>query len=140
MAKGYQSFTALGNIGLAPELRYTQSGTPLLSLRLAVGTDRKVDGEWTEVTEWFSAVVWGSRAESLGKILSKGDRIMCIGHLENREWEKDGVKRLSMEFVVREVVLCGGPRGGTPRNNPPASQSGGSGGGDFGDGDIPFAF
>ncbi len=138
MASGYQSLTLFGNIGQQPELRHTQAGTALLSFRLAVSESKKINDEWTEETQWFSCVIWDRRAEALERILNKGDKVMVIGRIENREWEdKQGNKRSSIEVVCREVVLGGGRRQGGQRD------TSGSGFGDPESGgaaedDIPF--
>ncbi len=139
MASGFQLFTATGNIGTDPELRFTQGGTAILKFRLAVSERKKQNEEWVDDTQWFSCTVWAKRAEALEKILAKGDMIQVVGRIENSEWkDKEGNQRRGYDIVCREVILCGGRKqrqesaGGT-------QNSGGPGGtGSYGDDNLPF--
>ena len=121
-----------GNLGSDPELRYTQGGTAVLNLRLASNERRKKPGsdDWEDHTEWHNCVVWGKRAEGLGKILCKGSKVLVEGVLRTSNFEKDGTKHWRTEIVAREVELCGGAK----KEEKPAS----NGGGRDDDDDIPF--
>jgi single-strand DNA-binding protein len=123
--EGLNKVILIGNLGIDPELQFTQSGTGRLRLRLAT-TETYVDrgGERQEKTEWHTVIVWGKRAEALNNILSKGRSICVEGSIEYRQWEdREGNKRNSTQIRARDIILLGGGRGG-----------GGGGGGDFGGG------
>jgi single-strand DNA-binding protein len=126
MAEGLNRVTLLGNLGAEPELRMTNGGTGVLKLRLATSEtylDRNKQRQ--ERTEWHRVVVWGRRAEALGKILTKGDRILIEGSLRTSSYDdKDGNKRYTTEIVANNVVLNGRGGGG----------GGGGGGGSYGGG------
>ncbi|OQX69353.1 MAG: hypothetical protein B6A08_05580 [Sorangiineae bacterium NIC37A_2] len=128
MAEGLNRVILLGNLGADPELRSTSGGTAVLKLRLATSEsylDRNKQRQ--ERTEWHRVVIWGRRAEALGKILTKGDRILIEGSLRTSSYDdKDGNKRYTTEVIASNVVLGGGSggRGG--------SRGGASGGDDFG--------
>lgn len=95
-----------GNIGRDPELRSTASGSQILSFGLAVNDRRKSQqtGEWEDSTNWVDCVVFGARAEPLGRFLSKGAKVAVDGKLRYSSWEaKDGGKRSKLEVVVDEV-------------------------------------
>ncbi len=114
----------LGNVGQDPELRYTNSGTAVLNLRLATSErykDRETD-EWKESTDWHNVVIWSARAEALGKILRKGSEILVEGSIHTRSYEgRDGSKRYSTEVKAREIELCGSkPSGDGKREQAPA--------------------
>ncbi len=127
MAEGLNRVILLGNLGADPELRMTNGGTAVLNIRLATSEsylDRNKQRQ--ERTEWHRVVVWGRRAEALGKILTKGDRILIEGGLRTSSYDdKDGHKRYTTEIVATNVVLSGGGRGGA------SGGGGGGGGGDF---------
>ena len=49
----------IGNLGADPELRYTQSGAPVASFRVATTERWKgQDGQMQEQTEWHNIVAW----------------------------------------------------------------------------------
>ena len=113
MADGLNRVTLIGNLGQDPELRYTQSGQAVLSLRMAT-TEGYFDNntkERKEHTEWHTVVIWNKRGEALNKLLSKGIRICVEGRLQTRSWEdKQGGKRYTTEIVASNVLLLGGAR------------------------------
>lgn len=105
----------LGNLGADPEVRYTQSGQPVCSLRMAtneVWNDR--DGNRQERTEWHSITVWGKTAELCGQYLEKGRQVYVEGRLQSREYaDKEGIDRKVWDVVADRVVfLNGGEAGG----------------------------
>ncbi len=161
MAEGLNRVILLGNLGADPELRMTNSGSAVLKLRLATSEtylDRNKQRQ--ERTEWHSVIVWGKRAEALGKFLGKGDRLLVEGSLRTSSYDdKDGNKKYRTEVVATNVVLSGGGRsgggggggggrgggGGGRSDDDYGAPSGGGGyddadygGGGGGDDDIPF--
>jgi len=109
MAEGLNRVLLLGNLGADPELRMTQNGTAVLNMRLATSEnylDR--DKVRQERTEWHNVVVWGKRAEALGKFLSKGSRLFVEGGLRTSSYEdRDGNKRYKTEINATNIILAG---------------------------------
>ncbi len=137
MAEGLNKVILIGNLGMDPELKYTQGGGAVLRLRMAT-TETYVDKnkQRQERVEWHTVVVWGNRAEALNKILSKGRSIGVEGRLQTRQWEdKDGGKRSTTEVVATNVLLLGGGRGEGGGSGAGGSGAGGSGGGGGGRGE-----
>lgn len=90
----------LGNLGAAPELKYTKGGTAVCTLSVAT-TDRRKnkDGDFLEETEWHRCNAWGKMAENCAKYLKKGSKVFVEGRLQTRKWEnKDGVTMYSTEI------------------------------------------
>lgn len=147
MSEGYNRVLLFGNLGADPELKMTQGGTSVLKLRMAT-TERYQDksGVWQDRTDWHSVVVWGKRAESLHKILSKGSTIFVEGSLRTSSYEKDGEKRYKTEVIAKSVILGGRNQGGDSgesrrqerpaRESPPVGDEGSAT--DLPDDDIPF--
>jgi len=107
MAEGLNSVTLMGNLGADPELRYTGSGEPVLNLRLAT-TEKWGPEENQQRTDWHNVVVWGPRAEALGKLLAKGETVLVQGSIHNKEYEdREGVKHRGYEIRAHKVVLTG---------------------------------
>jgi single-strand DNA-binding protein len=157
MAEGLNRVLLLGNLGADPELRMTSGGQAVLKLRLATSEtylDRNKVRQ--ERTEWHNVVVWGKRAEALGKILSKGSRIFVEGGLRTSSYDdREGNKRYKTEIVAQNIILSGGGGGGGGGGRRPeggggmphdddgggGAPSGGYGDADYGGGgddDIPF--
>jgi single-strand DNA-binding protein len=127
MSDGLNKVILLGNLGADPELRYTGSGVPVLSFRLATKetwVDKNHDRQ--ERTEWHSVVLWGSRGEALAKHLYKGSSVLVEGGLRTSSYEKDGQKRYKTEVHAREILFAGrratpvgSDAGGPPLAGPP---------------------
>lgn len=134
----------LGNLGKDPELRHTQAGKAVCTLRLAtneVWSD--ASGERQERTEWHTVIVWGKQAENCNQYLKKGRSVFIEGRIQTRKWQdKEGNDRYSTEIVADRVQFVGGqPGAGGGDSYGDASFGGGGGelspppaGGD----DIPF--
>ena len=110
MAEGLNRAILVGNLGMDPELKFTQGGQAVLRIRLAT-TESYLSktGERQERTEWHTVTVWGKRAEALNKILSKGRTIWVEGRIQTRSWEdaKDGSKRYATEINANNIGLVG---------------------------------
>ena len=106
-----------GNIGQEPELRSTASGMPVLSFSVAVNDRRKDSGgEWTDYVNWISCTMFGARAESVSRFLSKGAKVSIEGKLRWNQWERDGQKRSKIEVIVDELEFMSS-RGGSGEAN-----------------------
>ena len=144
-----------GNLTRDPELRTTQSGTPVCSLRIASNTRRRdASGEWVDKPNYFDVTVWGAQGENCAQYLQKGRPVAIDGRLEWREWEtQEGQKRQSVDIIADSVQFlgsreAGGDNGGrfTPQSDVPADTAdfqaapAGEAGGSTAaaDDDIPF--
>ena len=99
----------VGNLTRDPELRHTQSGMAVCSLRLAVNTRRKDEtGQWVDKPNYFDITVWGNQGERCAQYLSKGRPVAIDGRLEWREWETpEGNKRQAVDVVADTVQFLG---------------------------------
>lgn len=116
MSTGYNKVMLLGNLGADPELRVTQAGKALLTMRLAT-TESWFDkgaNERKERTDWHSVCVWGARADALAKFLRKGSRVFVEGKIQTSSYDdRDGNKRYRTEIVATDILMAGstGARG-----------------------------
>ncbi len=150
MSVGVNKVLIIGNLGRDPEVRYTQSGSAVCNLRVAVGERRKDGDGWRDHTEWITVVCFGRTAENVGQYLSKGRQIYCEGRLQTRSYTaKDGTEKWSTEVIANQVLFLGGRDGGGGPSGPGGGGGGGSGGGgadtssgggddSFYDDDLPF--
>jgi single-strand DNA-binding protein len=99
----------IGNLGGAPELRYTPSGRAVASFRIAT-TEQWTgkDGEKEARTEWHRIVAWGRLGEICGEYLKKGSQVYIEGKLQTRSWDdKEGNKRYTTEIVAYTMQMLG---------------------------------
>ncbi len=125
----------IGNLGADPEVRFTQSGTAVATLRLATTEKWKgQDGQMQEQTEWHRVVAWNRLAEICRDYLSKGSRIYIEGKLRTNKWQdQNGNDRYTTEIVAREMKML------SPRNAGDGSKGGGYDSGGFGGGQGGFS-
>ena len=102
----------IGNLTKDPELRYTPSGTPVATVRIAVNSSFKSQsGERKEETCFVNVVVWSRQAETCNQYLKKGRAVFVEGRLISRSWEAEGQKRSTMEVRADRVQFLGGGGG-----------------------------
>ena len=94
-----------GNLTRDPELRSTASGLPVLGFGVAVNDRRKNQqtGEWEDYPNFIDCTMFGARAESLSRYLSKGTKVSIEGKLRWSQWEREGQKRSKIEVIVDEL-------------------------------------
>ena len=77
----------VGNLVDDPELRFTNNGTPVSNLRVAVTQRVLEDGAWRDgPTLFFRVNAWRETATHLAESLHKGDRVVVLGRLRQRSW------------------------------------------------------
>lgn len=100
----------VGNVGIDPEVRTTESGVKVARVRLAT-SERYVDkqsGERKELTEWHTITLWRGLADVVDRYVHKGSQIYVEGRLRTREWvDKDQVKRYTTEILADNMQLLG---------------------------------
>jgi single-strand DNA-binding protein len=101
--------TVNGTLTRDPEIRYAQSGTPML--RLALAATRRTRNRDTERWEddgdplYIDVTFFGDRENYLGDILHKGDQVSVSGALVLRNWESGDKSGTALE--VRFPKLLG---------------------------------
>jgi len=97
----------IGNLGTDPEMRFTPSGKPVTSFRIATTrTYMSPEGEKRQETEWFSVITWNKLAETCNQFLAKGRRAYVEGRLRTHSWEgQDGQRRFRTEIVANRVIF-----------------------------------
>lgn len=116
------TITLIGRLTRDPELRYTQSGKAVATVRLAV--DRGTTNPQGErETDFIDVVVWDKQAETVANYLQKGRLVAVQGRLQIRQYEtQEGQKREKAEVVANTVRFldkagdAAGTGGGAPAN------------------------
>lgn len=101
--------TVTGTLTRDPELRYAQSGTPMLKLALAATrrTQNRNTKQWEDDGDplYIDVTFFGDRENYLGDILHKGDQVSVTGALVRRDWESGSKSGVALE--VRFPKLLG---------------------------------
>ncbi|MDO6587356.1 single-stranded DNA-binding protein [Salipiger sp. 1_MG-2023] len=124
-----QTLTIAGNVGKDAVLRRTNNGDPVLNFSLAVDNGKDRDGNRRDST-WFDCSIWGKRAESLERHISKGTKLVLRGRPTSRA--HDGKAYLGIN--VDDLTFMGGGSDGGSRGGD--SYGGGQGNG-YGAGGRP---
>lgn len=96
----------MGRLTRDPELRRTQTGTPVASFSLAVDRDFKDKATGERTTDFIDVVAWRNTAEFVSRYFTKGRMAVVEGRLQMRDWtDKDGNKRRSAEVVADQVYF-----------------------------------
>lgn len=129
-----------GNVGKDAELRRTGNGDAVLGFSVAVDNGKDKNGNKRDST-WYRCSVWGKRAESLERYITKGSKLVLSGRPGVNIYEGRG----SLTLSVQELTFMGGSQdrqdGGSGSRDDGYGQDrdGGYGGGrDDLDEEIPF--
>ena len=146
----------MGRLTRDPELRRTQTGTPVASFSLAVDRDFKDRNTGERTTDFIDCVAWRSTTAMRHLVKYLLPHSAVEARLQIRDWtDKDGGKRRSAEVVADNVYFGDSKRDGGDNSgyNPgyapaPASHSAApsnfsASGSDFAeigedDGELPF--
>ena len=95
----------IGRLGKDPELRYTQSGSPVCSF--SVATDESYtgqDGNKVDRVEWHKISCFQRQAENCANFLKKGSLVYVEGSLATRKYQdQQGQDRYVTEIKAQRV-------------------------------------
>ena len=98
--------TIMGRLTRDPELRYTQTQTPVASFTLAGDRDFGGRDGGEKQTDFIDCVAWRQTAEFVSKHFAKGSMAVVSGRLQIRDWtDREGGKRRSAEVVVDNIYF-----------------------------------
>lgn len=96
----------IGNLTADPELRFINSGAAVVNFTVA-STPRiydKTTQEWKDGEALFMRCsLWREAAENVAESLHRGNRVIVVGKLKQRSYDKDGEKRTTVELEVEEI-------------------------------------
>ena len=100
----------IGNLGKAPESKFTPSGKKVAHFSLAVSQRWKTGAETKEYTEWVNIEAWGRLGEVCQEYLKKGSLVYLEGRLKTEKYEDKGgetkyytkVVALSLQFLDKK--------------------------------------
>lgn len=94
-----------GNLTREPDLRQTAGGMAIMNFGVAVNERRKIPqtDQWEDYPNFIDCTMFGKRAESVAKYISKGSKVAIEGKLRWNQWEKDGQKHSKLSVIVDEI-------------------------------------
>ena len=106
-ARSLNKVQLIGNLTRDPEIRYTNSGSPVATFGVATNKSWKdTNGELKEIAEFHNVVSWNKMAEICQQLLAKGMKVYIEGSLTTRSWETDdGSTRYKTEVRVNDMIL-----------------------------------
>lgn len=132
MANDINCVILVGRLTRDAELKYTNTGSAVSKLSVAVNRRKRSGDQWTDEANFFDVTIWGKMAESLNQYLNKGKQVAIEGELRQSRWEQDGQSRSKVEIVARNIQLLGGRSEGSgggggyaPRQNDGPADNGG---------------
>ena len=101
----YQQITIVGNVGQAPELRYSQGGVAVCNFSVTVNEKWTVKdtNEKREKTTWFRVACWRGLAETVNQYVTKGTLVMVIGTIDASTWMKDDAPQATLDLTAQTV-------------------------------------
>jgi single-strand DNA-binding protein len=94
----------IGNLTKDPETRTTPQGKKVTSFSMAINDGKDANGQ--DIVQYFNLNAWDKQAEIIEKYVKKGHKLMVVGRLKNRSWDKpDGTKGYATDITVSEIEL-----------------------------------
>lgn len=128
----------IGRLTKDVEERRTQNGTPVALFTLAVDRRKKEDG-----ADFISCIAWDKAAETIAKYVHKGDLFGVTGHIQTRNYEKNGrmvyvteVVTTSFQFLERKREMPSDSH--SVQNNSNLDNGWGNRGFEIDSSDLPF--
>jgi single-strand DNA-binding protein len=105
---GELNVTIVGNLADDPELRYTQGGVAVVSVRVGSTprTFNRQTNAWEDgETVWVRCTGWRELAENISQSLTKGARVIVTGRLKapSAYQAANGEARASLELEIDEI-------------------------------------
>lgn len=104
--QGLNTVSIGGNLCRDAELRATAGGMAVLTFSVAVNESRKNQqtGEYEDYPNYVDCTMFGRRAESVSRYLTKGTYVALTGRLHQNRWQnKDGQNRSKLEVTADNI-------------------------------------
>ncbi len=95
------SANLVGRLTKDPELKYTQSGKPVATFRIAIN---RVYGKDKEEADFINIVAWGKLAENTANYMEKGLLVAVAGRIQTRNFQGSEGKTIYMVEIVASNI------------------------------------
>lgn len=103
-----QQIIFTGNLGKDPEVKEFENGGSVANFTVGVterGYKTKDGKEIPDHTEWFNCVAKNGLAKIVKQFLKKGNKVLVVGKMKTREYEKDGQEKYITEVLADNLEL-----------------------------------
>lgn len=112
MSKSINVYTVEGRLTRDSQIRYTNSGSAVLSFSVAYNRIEKDGEKWKDKPCFIDCVLFGKRAESVNQYLTKGVQIFATGELDYQKYETaDKQLRTKHQLIVDNFNFGQKPNG-----------------------------
>jgi single-strand DNA-binding protein len=99
----FNQIILVGNLTRDPELRFTQTGKPVLNGGIAVNEHWTADGgEKKERVTFIDFTIWDRAAETFAQFTKKGSSVFLSGRLQLDSWDDAGTTRYKHTVTVEQ--------------------------------------
>lgn len=93
----------MGRLTQDPEVRYTQSATPMAVAKYGLAVKRQFAKQGEVDTDFFNITAFGKSGEFAEKYFSKGQMVAVTGKLQNNNWEdQNKIKHYGVNVIAEE--------------------------------------
>lgn len=108
----YNKAIICGNVSSDVESRALPSGSTFAGFSVATNEKYKTkDGQQQEKADFHSVEVYAGLADTCAKYVQKGMKVLVEGRIENKSWEKDGVKHYKTIIKADKVLFLSQGKG-----------------------------
>lgn len=107
----------VGRLTKEPDLRYTPTGVPVATFKLAVNRTFKTEGQ--PDADFINCVIWRKPAENVANFLKKGSLAGVEGRIQTRSYDGNDGKKVYVTEVVADSVQFLEPRDATRNTSVP---------------------
>jgi len=93
-------FHFLGRACNDPEIKQTGGEKPMTIATFNVAINRDYRRQGDPESDFIRVTAFGKVAEGIDKYVKKGVKIIGTCHVQNENWEKDGVKHYGFKFIL----------------------------------------
>ncbi len=104
MPNNLNRFLLTGNLTRDPDFRPSDGPHSVVFIDVACNRQwRDNEGSTQEQVTYLRLKDFGRRAENHSQYLRKGMRVVVEGRMENNNYERDGMKRYEIDFIIEHI-------------------------------------
>ena len=105
--RGLNKITLMGNLTRDPEIKQTNTGTPVARIGIATSRQWKdKNGEIKEDVQFHTVVAWSNLAQSAVKYLKIGSPAYIEGRMTYRKYkDRNGIEKTIPEIIASEIIF-----------------------------------